>query len=145
MTKKCRRCKKRQPHKNFFKRTASADGLAMSCKACQKEVNSAYHRTPKGIYDTLVSVAKRRDLKMKLTMEEVNDIRSAPCMGCGELNPPQMGSGLDRIDSRKGYIPGNVVACCSTCNMMKGALSMDDFLSHIDKIKNHHLKAKVSK
>lgn len=35
---------------------------------------------------------------------------------------------VDRIDSNKGYIKGNVVACCHTANKMKGTLENDEFL-----------------
>ena len=28
---------------------------------------------------------------------------------------------LDRLDNDKGYEPGNIVACCGRCNMMKGS------------------------
>ena len=29
---------------------------------------------------------------------------------------------IDRIDASKGYIPGNVVACCKTFNQFKGVI-----------------------
>lgn len=37
-------------------------------------------------------------------------------------------SGIDRIDSNKGYVIGNVVPCCKYCNMAKMDRSQDEFL-----------------
>lgn len=37
-------------------------------------------------------------------------------------------NGIDRIDNAHGYVPGNMVSACSTCNMAKGELSRDTFL-----------------
>lgn len=35
---------------------------------------------------------------------------------------------VDRLDSNKGYIKGNVVACCHTVNKIKGTLENPNFL-----------------
>ena len=37
-------------------------------------------------------------------------------------------NGIDRIDNTRGYVPGNMVSACSTCNMAKGELSRETFL-----------------
>lgn len=43
-------------------------------------------------------------------------------------------NGIDRLDSTKGYIDGNIVPCCMTCNKMKSDLSKRDFVNAIKKI-----------
>jgi len=45
-------------------------------------------------------------------------------------------NGIDRIDNALGYIPDNCASCCGTCNMMKRAMSVQDFLKHIKRICN---------
>lgn len=35
---------------------------------------------------------------------------------------------VDRLDSSKGYVKGNVVACCHTANKMKGTIECPKFL-----------------
>lgn len=52
-------------------------------------------------------------------------------------------NGLDRIDSSIGHTPENVVACCWTCNRMKGSHNAEDFLSHIKLICEYRVDAKV--
>lgn len=48
-------------------------------------------------------------------------------------------NGLDRLDSSKGHIHGNVVPCCKVCNLAKKKMLEDEFISHIDKIAKHWL------
>ena len=43
-------------------------------------------------------------------------------------------SGIDRIDSSKGYVKGNVAACCRQCNFAKGSITVEKFKKHINKI-----------
>lgn len=41
---------------------------------------------------------------------------------------------LDRIDSTKGYIPGNVWLVCTGVNLMKARLTMDQFVEFCRKV-----------
>lgn len=43
-------------------------------------------------------------------------------------------SGIDRVNNRRGYLPGNCVPCCSTCNTMKRDLPAAIFLSWLDRV-----------
>lgn len=43
-------------------------------------------------------------------------------------------NGIDRLDNTKGYVPGNVVSCCTICNSAKNILSLDDFKKWINKV-----------
>lgn len=35
--------------------------------------------------------------------------------------------GIDRVDSDKGYVTGNVLPCCRICNCAKGTLTKTEF------------------
>jgi hypothetical protein len=52
------------------------------------------------------------------------------------------GNGVDRLLNEKPYSVDNCVACCTTCNMMKKALTEEEFLSHIARIFTHRLSKK---
>jgi len=41
--------------------------------------------------------------------------------------------GIDRIDSNGSYAPGNVVGCCTRCNVMKSDSTQASFMSHMRK------------
>lgn len=53
-------------------------------------------------------------------------------------------SGVDRVDSSKGYEVGNCVPCCHVCNVMKASLSVEDFYSHIEQILSVKRKREVN-
>jgi hypothetical protein len=59
--------------------------------------------------------------------------------GLGKTSGDFPYTGLDRIDSSKGYSPENTQPCCKICNTMKNTLTHEEFLSHIELIKSKHL------
>jgi 5-methylcytosine-specific restriction endonuclease McrA len=87
--------------------------------------------------------ARERGLPWCLLNEEVADIIARPCSYCG--SPPTNSvadpttdrffyNGIDRIDNRKGYVPENVVACCSRCNRAKSTSALSDFDAWLDQL-----------
>jgi len=75
---------------------------------------------------------ERRNIDFTLTKEEYEDLIYKPCYLCGFKNI--VGNGLDRQDTSKGYTIENVLACCSTCNMMKAFYNKDNFIKQMKKI-----------
>jgi hypothetical protein len=49
-------------------------------------------------------------------------------------------NGLDRTDSSKGHTLDNVVTCCWECNESKRDKTLQQFLSHVERINNHQIK-----
>lgn len=92
--------------------------------------------------------AARRNLEYNLTTEEFNELVTGNCVYCGDsLTNTKKGqgkssgdfkyTGIDRVDSSKGYLKENCVSCCWPCNNMKHATKEEDFLNHINKIFRH--------
>lgn len=46
-------------------------------------------------------------------------------------------NGIDRVDSKLGYIEGNCVPCCYKCNCMKRNYSLEEFLVRIKRVYEH--------
>ena len=59
---------------------------------------------------------KRKDNSFGLNFIEFLEIIKMPCVYCG-FNDGIVG--LDRVDSKKGYMKDNIVPCCKVCNYMK--------------------------
>lgn len=117
-------------------------------------------RTPeetalKYLYNNLKKNAKRygRIIEWSLTIEQVKKLVFDNCFYCNiepnnvctplknhglsqknEESATITRHGIDRIDSTKGYIAGNVVTCCTHCNTMKMDYSLDSFTSQMRKI-----------
>lgn len=98
--------------------------------------------------------AKRKNLPFILTLEQLSSIISQPCGYCGREPSQSMSSsqmrkhpsykifrynGIDRIDSAKGYVEGNVVPCCKPCNEMKSDKSYEEFLRLVSEIYKHKI------
>jgi len=75
--------------------------------------------------------AKRHNQDFSLSYEQFCNIRQMPCWYCGVLPEPM---GIDRRDSAKEYVQGNVVPCCSDCNYAKRTLSETKFFELIKRI-----------
>lgn len=82
-------------------------------------------------YSRLFASAKDRKHEATILFEDFKEIVSRPCAYCGENN---LRRGIDRIDNLIGYTKENSAPCCKICNYMKKTLSLQDFLSHINKI-----------
>jgi hypothetical protein len=86
-----------------------------------------------------------RNLDFFLSEAEFDDLILGSCFYCGtrDSNVSRTASGtfeysgIDRVDSKKGYEVSNCVSCCNTCNMMKKAMSFAKFIVHVKKIYNH--------
>jgi hypothetical protein len=93
------------------------------------------HTNPLTKYKEIELSTKYRKKSFNITYEHfLEKFWNKPCNYCGDkIN----GGGIDRVDSSMGYEPDNCVPCCPNCNRMKMALSVSDFLSHIQKIINH--------
>jgi hypothetical protein len=95
-------------------------------------------------YNVLARGAKRRDLPFEISLNVFQKMIKDCCFYCGA--PPSIKvhkrdieffSGLDRLDSNKGYLDNNVLPSCPTCNIMKWELSFEEFLRHILTIYTH--------
>lgn len=94
--------------------------------------------------------ARERGYVFELTKDVFFKKIIEPCFYCGdegnnkrlsnrrkEWETPFYYTGLDRVDSKKGYTEDNVVPCCIVCNRMKRDLSHQEFLLHLKNIISH--------
>lgn len=90
------------------------------------------------LYSQYVRNAKKTNKEFKLSIDEFNMITSKPCHYCGEYNNLDLKqNGIDRINSKKGYVKLNCVPCCKKCNYAKSDLTYNEFINHIIKIHDH--------
>ena len=85
--------------------------------------------------------AKQRNITYSLSDNLLLQLVKEPCNYCNSepFKPHRednnfLYNGLDRINNNIGYLESNVVPCCYICNKMKGVLSKEEFMEHLDKI-----------
>lgn len=125
----------------------------VSCGCWVRDKNSGYkpnrrltskERTLNSVYTRYKLGAERRNLIFNLTKKELADFIDKNCFYCGNT-PSQISknkekevdylyTGIDRVDSSKGYSVDNCVPCCTICNFMKNTLKEDIFISQVEKI-----------
>lgn len=139
-------------HKVEVNRGNLANGSSTKCRKCGPSI-AVINKLPTGVaafndlYGRYRRSASQRKIEWSISKEYSQELLMGRCDYCGsqpesvwpkwhlsELNGSITYSGIDRLDSKKGYVKGNCVSCCKTCNYMKRSLSVSEFYIHIDKI-----------
>ncbi len=117
------------------------------CFKCRMKLNrkSSEDLTASYCYNAWKSNAATRGYVWNLSHAEVKDIASSPCHYCGVLGGNRTKrdkrilsyNGPDRVDNSVGYVRGNVVACCGTCNIAKGQMTVEEFATWIFRVATH--------
>lgn len=117
-------------------------GSTKSCGCLQREMLPTAKYLP-GAHFVIKSYkksAKDRKLEWNLSDADTTKLIESICFYCGSepqhvITPPDRTvsvdyayNGIDRIDSSRGYIPGNVVTCCTRCNYSKRNYSQAEFI-----------------
>lgn len=126
--------------------------LQESCGCIRKEQLGKLNRKPQyessinNLYVRYRNSALRRGHSFSLSVDEFKSITSASCFYCGiepqqscksesvKRNGSYMHNGIDRVDNSNGYVEGNCVPCCKTCNFAKRTMSKDQFLTWIKRV-----------
>lgn len=119
------------------------NGCTTSCGCYRNEITSL----PNGlaainrIFYSYKANAEKRNLIFMLSLEEFLDITSKDCIYCGRkpsnIVKNKFGhgnfiyNGIDRIDSKKGYIKDNCSPCCKICNVAKNTMTENEFIKWI--------------
>lgn len=81
--------------------------------------------------------SKRRNIIFDLDKNFFSELTRKICFYCGRTpylsHKARSGeiyyyNGIDRVDNSLGYIPSNVVSCCSVCNRAKDRMGLEEFL-----------------
>ena len=136
MRKKCSKCGQRRPVEKFYRDKRSKDGYESQCKLCRSIAQKSRRSGSKSRFSRYKSRAKRDGIIFKLSYEEFKKITDQSCFYCGTYSENSVKDfcGIDRVNSSKGYIKGNIVPCCNVCNMMKGIMYQQEFLDKVEEI-----------
>jgi hypothetical protein len=85
-------------------------------------------------YDQHLKRCEDKGFKCELTKSTFYELKECDCYICGKKSNSYHSNGIDRIDSKMGYIKNNCLPCCSSCNYMKKNYNFADFVYHIYKM-----------
>ena len=126
-------------------------GHVKSCGKCQR-VNSWVDKRLTGVenpsklvYRNYRYKAHKRGLEFYITYEDFMSLVQEPCIYCGRTNTSYFNpvteydekflyTGIDRVNSSKGYVLGNIQPCCKICNRAKSDMSEELFLNWIEEV-----------
>jgi len=114
-------------HHRFYRCVVCDIEISQKGKYCKE-----HNRIERRISQTL-NRCKTRGMEIDLSEEDMLSILTSNCHYCGTSEL----IGMDRVDSKIGYLKSNVVPCCSKCNVMKMDLDVDDWFEHMRKILEH--------
>lgn len=145
----CKDCnKKTVQRQDEFKRKGS---LCRKCKRKRKSLSELKTKDlelvcAKIILNRLKKRYIHKGLSSNLTVDETYNLVKQNCYYCGE-KPSNLFiykqlyfkhnfkyNGIDRVNSKKGYVKGNVIPSCKVCNNAKSDMSFNKFINKIKKI-----------
>lgn len=149
--KTCSKCKIEKELTEFYF-NKKRDSFEASCKPCRQKSVEKYlenNDNLKHIFYSRVS-----NIKARINYELEDDFRDYLIELWNKQNGKCFYSGvdmilkgygkninnamtIDRVDSSRGYVKGNVVLCCSIINKMKQNLTIEELINWCDLIKNY--------
>jgi len=93
----------------------------------QKRAHEKYRQTekywklPSSLFSRAKASAKSRKIEFSLSKKEYIDLIESKCYFCNDEleNGKGRGIGLNRIESDKGFIIGNVLRACGFCSIIR--------------------------
>ena len=131
----CRNCKNKRLRKHYQNRKVEykikhAEYRKKHRKHILEQVKG-YGHTLSGKYTTYKSSAKKRNHKFEFSLFDFATLILKPCYYCGKKDG--IYNGIDRLDNNKGYVKGNCVSCCKSCNYAKRNYPLEEFKENTDR------------
>lgn len=124
--KKCNRCKALRSFGEFGSDRRGLMGMTETCKPCRNTkaaANYAARPYERIIFDRAKSRATRKGLEFTITVDDIVIPRVCPALGIplmrGQERMTDSSPSIDRIDSSRGYVPGNVRIISNRANRIK--------------------------
>jgi hypothetical protein len=100
----------------------------------------ACHNSNSINYNTYKKRSEKNKLEFIITKENFIEITDKPCYICGKQNNQYHKNGIDRFDSKKGYLLDNCRPCCGECNYMKNNYDYNEMMRKFQCINNNIIK-----
>lgn len=151
----CGKCNRKLSSNCFNSDHTTSNGLQTYCKDCRRIMNDGLTCTFDGyikkLYRDLIKNAKRRQIDVKITYDDIINLYHKQRGRCGltdidmtheyiigeSRNHTLTNISVDRIDSTDNYNIDNIQLVCYAINQMKHNLSVDDMYLYCSDIVNN--------
>lgn len=116
--------KREKAQKNRYAKKSTTSSSSSSDSTCDNFSYTPYQK--ESYYRTCAS---SKGIPVTITSEQFEAIFKSECFYCGSPPTTESLMGVDRLSTCYGYCVGNVVPCCTMCNMMKGSFDPTTFIN----------------
>lgn len=120
----CTTCGVLKPFSDFHKHAQCKGGYNPVCKACRKPLSqqqNASRTMQRRLYDSAKSRATKKGRDFDLELEDI-----VIPTHCAVFGTPLVEPSIDRIDSSKGYVKGNIRIISLRANQLKSNASVEE-------------------
>lgn len=120
--------------------------LCTTCSWCRNSYTDKFlsrqiDKSAISYFKSIIKRSKNKNIEINITLEYIMsllDLQNQKCSLSGvDIQISDGSASLDRIDSSKGYIVGNVQWVYKPINFMKQSLSQDDFKKYCKLVANY--------
>lgn len=112
----------------FNKRLRTSDSYKSKRKT--KIIKKQFDKNLSLKITNFIKDSRIRGIAFSLSYSEVGLIMLKDCFYCGIKSEKNKRNSIDRVDSSKNYDHDNVVPCCRSCNVGKGAMTVIEYINH---------------
>ena len=123
-TRPCKKCGRVLPFTAFHRHAQCHGGYNSVCKECRKVGSRAQYAetsTERRLFNAARSRAAAKGREFDIELSDVVVPATCPVLGITMESPS-----LDRIDSSKGYVKGNVRVISARANMLKNNATVEE-------------------
>ena len=120
----CTKCLAVLPFSAFHKHAMCHGGYNSVCKKCRQPISRKGHaNTPreKRLWNAAKSRANKKGREFNIELSDIVIPTTCPVLGT-----PMVAPSLDRIDSSKGYVKGNVRVISKRANTLKNNATIEE-------------------
>ncbi len=135
----CLKCNKIKPFKDFHKHSRCKFGVNSVCKICRLSISKKQWGTvplEKKIFQRAKTRATKKGLEFSIEPSDIIVPDLCPIFGIKMEYNTEYSPSIDRTDSSKGYIKGNVEIISSRANTLKNNASKEELEMILKYLKN---------
>ena len=155
----CTKCKQEKPDTEFYNNKTMPRGKTYWCKVCTNHQNNVVQKETKAkwaarthqnrrrerpqehLHRMAKSRAKKRGLEFSIEPSDIHIPEYCPYLGVRlSIDTLDTSPSLDRIDSSKGYIKGNIQVISTRANKLKSDATEEQLLAFARGILEVHSK-----